>query len=221
MLSALGAYLAGMPAVAQNPGNAIRDRYFSFARVAYRSVRWEPGGQGWRTDYPAADVNFMRRLAELTSIMVSRHGQEVFNHVVVELTDPKLFHYPFKFISDAGTVGFSSEEAEPLREYLLRGGFLWADDFWGQRAWDHWVREIGKVLPPSEYPIFDLPADHPIFHSLYDIERVPQIRPIQFWRRSGGATSERGVESAVPHLRGIADRSGRLMVANVSQYRYR
>ncbi len=189
-----------------------RDRYFSFARVAYRSVRWEPGGQGWLTDYPNADANFMRRLAELTTAVVSGDGEEGFQHVVVELTDPRLYEFPFIFMSDVGTVGFSPEEAQRLRDYLLRGGFLWVDDFWGDRAWEHWVREIGKVLPLSEYPIFDLPPDHPIFHSLYDIERVPQIPSIQFWRRSGGATSERGSESAVPHLRGISDRAGRLMV---------
>lgn len=189
-----------------------RDRYFSFTRVAYRSVRWEPGGQGWRTDYPNADVNFMRRLAELTSAAVSRDGEEAFHHVVIELSDPRLFEYPFIFMSDAGTAGFTAQEVERLREYLLRGGFLWVDDFWGERAWDHWVREIGRVLPPAEYPIFDLPADHPVFHTLYDVEQVPQIPSIQFWRRSGGATSERGSESAIPHLRGIADRNGRLMV---------
>ncbi|GIW53253.1 MAG: hypothetical protein KatS3mg081_2608 [Gemmatimonadales bacterium] len=229
-LAVLGIFTAAVPAAAQNPRDRIRDwefwrappryptpetrrdRYFSFARVAYRSVRWEPGGQGWRTDYPNADVNFMRRLAELTTAVVSGDDEEGFHHFVVELDDPRLFEFPFIFMSDVGTAGFSPEEARRLREYLLRGGFLWVDDFWGDRAWEQWVREIGKVLPLSEYPIFDLPPDHPIFHSLYDVERVPQIPSIQFWRRSGGATSERGAESAVPHLRGIADHSGRLMV---------
>jgi hypothetical protein len=230
ILIALGFFPAAIPARAQEPRARIRDwefwrapariptpetrrdRYFSFTRVAYRSVRWEPGGQGWRTDYPDADFNFMRRLAELTTAAVSGDGEEGFHHVVVELTDPRLFEFPFIYMSDAGTAGFTPEEVKRLRDYLLRGGFLWVDDFWGDRAWDHWVREIGKVLPLSEYPIFDLPPDHPIFHSLYDIGRVPQIPSIQFWRRSGGAISERGAESAVPHLRGIADRSGRLMV---------
>jgi hypothetical protein len=190
-----------------------RDRFFSFSRVLYRSVAREPGGQGWRTDYPDADINLMRRLGELTTTPVSRAGADAFNHVVVRLTDPELFHYPFIFMSDPGTAGFSDEEVTRLREYLLRGGFLYVDDFWGNYAWQHWAREIGRVLPPGAYPIFDIPRDHPLFHVLYDVHEVPQISSIQFWRATGGQlTSERGAESATPHLRGIADAAGRLMV---------
>lgn len=192
--------------------DGARDRLFSFTRVLYRSVRREAGGQGWSTDYPDADINFMRRLAELTSAAVSTGGSGELHHIVVRLTDPQLFEYPFIFMSDVGTAGFSDEEIERLREYLLRGGFLWVDDFWGDRAWEQWAREIGRILPPGEYPIFDVPLDHPIFSTVYDVREVPQIPSIQFWRRSGGATSERGLESAEPHLRGIADRWGRLMV---------
>jgi hypothetical protein len=86
------------------------------------------------------------------------------------------------------------------------------DDFWGDYAWNRWEREIGRVLPPSQYPVFDIPLDHPLFHAIYDVREVPQIPSIQFWRGSGGLTSERGAESATPHLRGIADPSGRLLV---------
>lgn len=53
--------------------------------------------------------------------------------------------------------------------------------------------------------------EHPIFHTFFDIEAVPQIPNIGLWTRAG-LTSERGRDSAVPHFRGIADRSGRLMV---------
>ena len=72
---------------------------------------------------------------------------------------------PLVFMSDVGTMALNSEEAERLRKYLLRGGFLWVDDFWGEYAWDRWVEEITKALPQSEYPIEDLPAGHMIFNA--------------------------------------------------------
>jgi hypothetical protein len=115
-------------------------------------------------------------------------------------------------MTEVGSAYFSEEEAAKLREYLQKGGFLWADDFWGSYAWEHWVSELGKVLPPSEYRIVDLPLDHPLFRGQFEIKRVPQIPSINFWAESGGGTSERGSDSAVPHARGIADRQGRLMV---------
>ena len=180
--------------------------------MLYRSVVQEWRGQGWSTDYPDADLNFMRRFAELTKGAVATDSSGELDHVVVTLTDDRVFDYPFIFMSDVGTVGLSDDEVQRLRAYLLKGGFLYVDDFWGDRAWAQWVREIGKVLPPSQYPIVDLQPDHPLYHTLYDVKRVPQIPSIQFWRGSGGGTSERGAESAVPHLRGIADPSGRLMV---------
>jgi len=189
-----------------------RDRRFTFSRVLYRSVVREWRGQGWSTDYPDADINFMRRFSELTKGAVATDSTGELDHVIVTLTDDRVFDYPFIFMSDVGTLGLNDDEVQRLRTYLLKGGFLYVDDFWGDRAWAQWVREIGKVLPPNEYPIFDIPLDHPLFHTLYDVKDVPQIPSIQFWRGSGGGTSERGVESAVPHLRGIADQSGRLMV---------
>jgi hypothetical protein len=68
------------------------------------------------------------------------------------------------------------------------------------------------VLPPGEYPIRDLPVDHPIRKTLFEYAQLPQIPAISFWRQSGGETSERYELSTEPHLRGIADSQGRLMV---------
>ena len=100
-----------------------------------------------------------------------------------------------------------------LREYLEKGGFLWVDDFWGPWAWEQWLGEISRVLPPAAYPIFDIPDDHPIRRIQYEVEEIPQIPSIQHWRRSGGyTTSERGRRSEEVHFRGIADDGGRLLV---------
>ena len=187
-------------------------RAFTFCRVAYRQTRREPGGRGWRTDYPDADRNLMLRLSQLTRTPIRTTPQGRPDHLIMELTDDEIYQCPFIFMSDVGTITLDSKEAERLREYLTRGGFLWVDDFWGEYAWDSWVREIGKALPPGEYPIEDIPPGHTIFNALYQVYEVPQVPSIQHWRRSGGGTSERGSDSAVPHLRGIRDAQGRIIV---------
>jgi|TARA_B100000745_G_scaffold129099_1_gene84191 hypothetical protein len=114
-------------------------------------------------------------------------------------------------MSDVGTVGFSELEVVRLRDYLTKGGFIWVDDFWGDWAWQHWVGEITRVLP--EYPIVDIDPEHMMMHALYEVEDIPQIPSIQWWRRNGRrGTSERGRESETPHLRAIFDPEGRPLV---------
>jgi hypothetical protein len=177
----------------------------------YDSVRRETGGMGWWTDYPSADVNLSIRLGELTKTKISREGGEP-NHLVVRLTDDALFQCPFVILEDAGTASFSEEEVARLRAYFLKGGFMWVDDFWGSPAWDNWVTELRKVLPAGEFPIADLHSDHPVFRTLFEVAELPQIPSIQFWRMSGGATSERGTDSPHPEIRAISDLNGRVMV---------
>jgi len=189
------------------------DGSFVVCRLEYRRVRQEDMGIGWQTDYPYAEVNLTTRLSELTRTSVSRDTDRTPNYYVVRATDPMLFNCPVLVASDAGTIGFRPTELEPLREYFLKGGFLWVDDFWGTAAWLQWESEIGRVLPPEEYPIEDVPLDDPMLHSIYDVTELPQITNIQFWRRSGGRqTSERGYDSAEVHLRAIRDHHGRIMV---------
>ena len=187
----------------------------------YTSNRRERSGRGWSTDYPFADINFMIRLSEMTSTHVNLNRVGDPNHWVVTVTDDSLYGCPFLMTSDVGTMSLRPVEAKRLRDYLLKGGFLWVDDFWGSRSWNQWAGEIAKVLPPSEYPIKDLPLDHQVFKTMFNIQEIPQISNIHFWRWSGGATtSERGQDSAVPHFRGIMDEQGRLMVAMTPQHRH-
>lgn len=189
------------------------DRNFVVCRLQYREVRSEPNGGGWRTDYPYGEINLMIRLSELTKTPVSWEGVRQPHYFVVRAMDDALFQCPFVIASDVGTVGFTQEEADRLRLYLLKGGFLWVDDFWGDAAWEQWSNEIGKALPPSEFAIEDVPLDDPLFRSQFIVTKVPQITNIRFWRQTRGAeTSERGAETDVPHLRAIRDASGRIMV---------
>ena len=115
-------------------------------------------------------------------------------------------------MTEVGSASFDEAEATQLRLYLQKGGFLWADDFWGQYAWDFWERQLRKALPASEYKWIELPIEHPMFHSLMSVTKVPQIPSINFWAGSGGRTSERGPDSATPHARAVLDGHGRIMV---------
>jgi hypothetical protein len=188
------------------------DGSFSFCRVMYESGRWEVGGQGWRTDYPDADINFTIRLSELTKTRISKQASGEPNHLVVRLTDETLFQCPFAIMEDVGSATLSDADVAGLRTYLLKGGFLWVDDFWGTPAWDWWVSELARVLPPAHYPVRDLTADHPVFRAMFEVAKLPQIPSIQFWRTSGGSTSERGSDSKTPTVQGVVDHHGNVIV---------
>ena len=187
------------------------DGRFSFCRLMYTSVVREEGGVGWSTDYPGADQNLSIRLSELTKTTVGHQADGQPNHLVVRATDDMLFQCPWVQMSDAGTAGFNDEEVVRLRDYLIKGGFIWADDFWGDAALEHFTEEIARILPAADYPARDLPLDHPLFRTMFQITALPQIPSIRIWRPYR-VTSERGAETETVHFRGIADRSGRLMV---------
>ena len=186
-------------------------RGFNFCRGVYTSGRREAGGQGWSTDYPDAELNFSIRFAELTKARVSMDAYGAPEHLVVRLTEDALYQCPYLHMEDVGTAAFTEAEVLGLRGFLLKGGFLWVDDFWGSYAWENWASEFARVLPPAEYPIQDLSTDHPLFRAMFEVKQLPQIPSIQFWRTSGGGTSERGADSATPSVRGVVDRRGNLM----------
>jgi hypothetical protein len=186
------------------------DGAFHFCRVMFRSDFRGDGGN-WSVDYPRADINLSVRLSELTRADVSMKNGEP-NPLLIRLTDDALFRCPFIMMTEVGSASIDEKEAERLREYLLKGGFLWADDFWGTYAWEWWVGQFSKVLNPSEYPIIDLPSNHPLFSSQFVIKKVPQIASINYWAGSGGDTSERGEDSREAHARAVLDKHGNIMV---------
>lgn len=191
------------------PGDTL-----TFCRLRYNSHRgggrrgW---GGSWRTDYPESDLNFSQRLSELTTIRVNRDAEGNIRHAIVDLMEDELFNYPFLYMLEVGSLYFRDEEAERLRSYLLRGGFLMVDDFWGSAEWINWEMEFSKVFPPGEYPMVDVPLGHEIFHIVFEIGEVPQIPSIGFWASTGGETSERFEDSRVPECKGVFDKNGRLM----------
>src|SRR5688500_10069434 len=185
------------------------DGAFHFCRAVYRSG----GGDGgnWSVDYPRADINLTVRLGELTRTHISRTSGEP-NPLLVRLTDDALFQCPFVMMTEVGSAYFDDREAARLREYVLKGGFVWADDFWGSIAWEWWEAQLRKALPAAEFPIVDLPPEHPLFRAQFIVKETPQIASIGFWYSNGGGTSERGADSAIARSRAVLDAHGRIMV---------
>jgi len=203
----------GFYAAPKHPSLDTFGHGFNHCRLMFASDHREK--RGWSTDYPGADFNFSVRLSELTKTRISRDKMGDPDYITVSADDEELFQCPYLLVEDGGSARFSEPEGKRLREYLLKGGFIFSSDYWGTRAGRQWAEEIGKVLPGDRYPIIDLPPDHPIWHTMMVVKQVPQMASYQFWSRSGGGISERGADSEVVEVRGIADEHGRLMVVMI------
>jgi hypothetical protein len=178
-------------------------REFYFSRVAYRGYgRGRRGGGSWSVDYPKADQIFLSFIDRLLPNLDAYERE-----FVVQLNEPDIRRYPFLYALEVGGMALSPPEIEGLRDYLLAGGFLVIDDFWGTREWENFEYEIRQVLP--EYEIVDLALDHPIFTTFYEIEEILQVPNISNGIR-GGPTWES--DGYVPMVKGIHDDNGRLMV---------
>ncbi len=166
------------------PDWEVSDRFrrdlFTFVRVMYRSG--SGGRQGWRIDYPNADLNFSYRLEQLTSIKADPDGE------TLSLLDERLLDYPFIFLIDPRNLRFDRTEAELLRSYLLKGGFLMVDDFWGEQMLRHFLAEMEKVLP-GRRPV-ELPLTHPIFHCVFPLKVAPQVPSEDSAHRNQGTELE-------------------------------
>lgn len=175
---------------------------FTFARVRYSSYGWR---DKWATDYPESDYNFSYRLQELTSLEVSP------DPVVVDLTDEELFHYPFLYMIEVGDLAFDDAEVTALRSYLLRGGFLMVDDFWGEDEYENFAFELGRVFPDRK--LQEIPYEHPIFEKgVFKLDKRPQIPSIRsaLRGRHEGITWEREDAREV-HYQALYDDNGRMM----------
>ncbi len=186
---------------------------FHVCRLMYTSVAYDPSGSNWAIEYPRGEINFMAQMAQLTTTTIAHWEDgrsDGIGHSVVRLSDPELFQCPYVVMASPGSAGFTDEEGEALRDYLLKGGFLWVDDFWGDSPWAHWIAEISRVIP--EYSVVDLDPSHPLFSIVYDVPEVPQIPSLNRWRREGITQEFDGIEYSTPHARAIFDESGRMLI---------
>jgi len=187
---------------------------FTFTRIIFKSRPGRPGWLGWINDYPDGDLNLSFRLQQLTSMKVDPDGR------VLKLTDSTLRNYPFIFFSHPEGMVLTDEESRALRGYLLNGGALMADDFWGSRDWDAFADQMKRVLPGRTWT--ELGMEHRVFHSVFDL-RPPmnrlQVPSLQLWAReydpaNPQATTSffRGRGSEEMHVRAWLDDQNRIMV---------
>jgi hypothetical protein len=178
---------------------------FYFTRGIYSS--WDGGGFGgrggrgnWSIDYPKADLQFLSVLRRLT-ILDAYNSENA-----IALDDPALRRFPFLYILEVGRIALNPEEEKGLREYMLAGGFVFVDDFWGEQQLYVFTDQMKRVLP--EYEIVDLPMTHPIFSAFYHIKQMQTLPSINHVE-TGRDTECPGCYIAV---KGIFDDTGRLMM---------
>ncbi|MFO8100386.1 MAG: DUF4159 domain-containing protein [Salinibacter sp.] len=156
LLPALVLLTVGLMATGTEPVRAQDDPAMSIARVQYE------GGGDWYSDEESL-VELLAYVREQTQLDVS--GEED----VVELTSDELYSYPYLYLTGHGNVTVSAEEAQRLRRYLRRGGFLHIDDNYGLD--EHIREELQKVFPEKE--LVEVPYDHPIYTIRYDFSDGP------------------------------------------------
>jgi Domain of unknown function (DUF4159) len=185
---------------------AVQTDLFTFVRIKYSSgqeaygFRMRYNSESWEVDSPTAEENLLRGLRTIAQLPVSEQ------YVFLRFTDPAIFAYPFAYIVEAGHLKFSQAEADTLREWCLRGGFLMLDDFHGTAEWANFMHEFSKAFPDRS-PVL-LPSNHPIFHCYHDFAafpRVPGLGPILM-----GMVYEK--DGYNPECWGIFDDDNRLMV---------
>ena len=176
-------------------------RYFG------RASRGATGEGWWLVDWPDADNHFTMGVGRLTRVDTGdpRHFR---------LTDNQLFDNPWIYATQTGWWDLSDAETARLREFLLRGGFLVVDDFWGADAWEVFRQTMARVLPNK--PITDLAESDAVMHVLYDIEEkdrtvIPGTRHLRIGP-DGSVVVQLPLDST-PAWRAMFDDKNRMVVA--------
>jgi Domain of unknown function (DUF4159) len=192
------------------PVNAgFKEDVFTFARLKHQTG----GGFGfgrrasWAEDYPLADVMLSFRVHQITSMNV-RSGPNP-----IDITKEDLAKFPFVYLSGVETLSFQEQEMVALREYLLNGGFMMVDNFWGDAAWKNFQAEMRRLFPGRE--AVDLGIDHPIFHAVYNFKTKPQMPTAGVYQSFGvfyDPNRDYDVMSHDPHYFAMYDDKGRIMM---------
>ena len=202
----------------EGPQIPVRNAEFHFLRVEYTDLpqfhrrfgfasREGQGGGWWIVDWPAAENHFTAGVQRLTRIDSGdpRH---------LRLTDDRLFDYPWIYATQTGWWDLDGAETARLREYLLRGGFLVVDDFWGPEQWEVFRQTMERVFPGQ--PITDIAESDSVMHVLYDIQDkdrtfIPGSRHLR--RGPGDTVQVYQPEGTAPAWRALYDPRHRLVVA--------
>jgi hypothetical protein len=210
----IASHSTGTPMWTNDP--AFERDVWTFVRIKYQrnldpGLSWSAGH--WITDFPDSDLNLSYRVQQVTSMRTSPDGR------TIKLTDPELFDYPWIYMVEPGRLHLRDEEVPILRKYLLNGGVLMADDFWGELQWKGFADQIKRVFPEPNRKFEELPMDHPLFHCVFDI-KVPK-NMLQTPNSHQGIRSQYdgvtweyhdGEVCKEMHVRAMNDDKGRIMI---------
>jgi hypothetical protein len=188
----------GLPTDWNIPGEFVIGRLMYPSRAG--GGGWTRGGTNWTIDYPIGDRTFASILRRLTVVDVRSVEQPV------SLDDgDDVFHWPFLLAIMPSSWDLTDAQAAKLREYLLRGGFLMADSFFGDEEWFYFMESMRRVFP--DRPVVELPDEHALFDVVYDFRERHQIRNYRTLPRGYRGNGD------TPSWRAILDDDGRIMVA--------
>lgn len=151
-----------------------------FARLQY------DGGGDWYND-----PEVLPNLASFVNSSLGTHFP--IDQAVVKASEIRLFDYPFVYLTGHGNIRFEDREIDNLRQWMKRGGFLYADDDYGMDK--SFRREIKRIFP--EYELTLIPASHPLFTAFYDF--------------SAGLPKIHEHDAQEPQAFGIFDEEGRML----------
>ena len=194
----------------ERPDKPFHELYFTraiyplYRPLDYRSARFADRrrcqNHRWCTDWPEADEHFS------TVINRSLDVDVYIGENAMDLDDPKLRRFPFLYLVEPGYMTLTDSQREGLRGYLLQGGFLMMDDFWGTYEYRNFAYEMSLLFP--EYPIVELPMDHALFSTVYEIDEI--IRVPNYFIFDDAITYEQ--DGDTPWVHAIFDEHGRLLV---------
>jgi hypothetical protein len=179
-----------------------------FSRYRYGTLDWREGGTSWTQDYPRADRHFAAALRRLTRVH-ARSAEQPANPDDVD----DFYNWPWMVAGEMGDWKLTDAQAKTLREYLLRGGFIYMDDFWNADEYARFAESMNRVFP--DRPVVEIDNEDAIFHTVYDLDDRYQV--LGMWalggRRGGGGWNNQRAAGTKPHWLGIYDDRNRLMVA--------
>jgi len=173
-----------------------------FGGGGYGGGGWRQGGTNWSVDYPKGDRIFAGILRRLTRIDVRSVEQPVNPE-----DDDDIYYWPYLIVGMPGSWNLTDEHAEKIRDYLLRGGFLVVDSFFGTEEWFGFEQGLRKIFP--DRPVVELDDDNPIFHTVYDLTERYQVGNWRSMNRDGRPYRADGSEA---HWRAILDDNDRVMI---------
>jgi Domain of unknown function (DUF4159) len=199
---------AALPSDYQNKAEFVLGRLMypsggGFGRGGGRGGNWLNGGTNWTVDYPRGDRTFAVAIRRLTRIDVRSVEQPVNPD-----DGDEIYYWPYLHVGMPTNWNLTDAQAAKIREYLLRGGFMLCDSFFGTQEWEGFLVGMRRIFPDRE--IVDLPEEDAIFHTAYDVKERYQVGNFRSMLRNGNTYRADG---SVPYWRGVRDDKGRVMVA--------